>query len=94
MLFMVSGIFRPNMESKRQEVHERFNEHLTQPAAPVRFGGPLFNAAGERCGVLLIIEAKDFPAAEAFLGRSPYQATGLYERTEVTELRPEIGLLR
>ena len=94
MLFMVSGIFHPGVESKRQGIHERFNEHLAQPAAPVRFGGPLYTAAGERCGVLLVIEVKDFAAAEAFLDRSPYQTAGLYERTEVMEIRSEVGFLR
>ena len=44
--------------------------------------------------VLLVVEVADRQAADAFLQASPYTAAGLYARTWVEEIRPEIGSLR
>ena len=94
MLFVVTGRFKPGAEAQRLAIHESYNEHLMQHAAHVRFGGPLFDAQGARCGVLLVVEVADRQAADAFLQASPYTAAGLYARTWVEEIRPEIGYLR
>jgi uncharacterized protein YciI len=91
MLFVVAGLFRPDVEPERLAVHEQFGEHLTQRSARVHFGGPLYDADGTRSGVLLIVEAADFPAAERFLEQSPYKTAGLYGWTLVSEVRPEVG---
>ena len=67
MLFVVAGRFRPDVEAQRDAIHESYNEHLAQRVARVHFGGPLYDAAGRRSGVLLVVEAVDFPLAERFL---------------------------
>ena len=94
MMFVLTGHFRAGAEARRQAIHEGYNEHLRQRAAHVRFGGPLFDEAGRRSGVLLVVEVADRAAADAFLQASPYQLAGLYERTEVAEIRPEVGYPR
>ena len=94
MLFVVTGYFKPGAEAERLEIHERYNEHLMQRVAHVRFGGPLLDDNGARTGVMLVIDVADRQTAEAFLSSSPYEAAGLYARTDVTEIRPEIGSLR
>lgn len=94
MLFVVAGLFRPDVEAGRLEIHEQFNEHIGQRTTPTHFGGPLYDADGTRSGVLLIVEASDFDAVQRFMTESPYQAAGLYGWTLVSELRPEIGGLR
>ncbi len=91
MLFVMYGRFKPRVEAKRQEIHEQYNEHLSQRATPVRFGGPIYNEHGERAGVLWIVEAPDFEAAQSFLRYSPYEQAGLYEETHLSEIRPEVG---
>ncbi len=91
MLFAMYGRFKPDVEDKRKEIHERYNERLSQRASPVRFGGPIYDEQGGRAGVLWIVEAPDFEAAEAFLGHSPYELAGLYEETHIHEIRPEVG---
>ena len=91
MLFAMYGRFKPGVEDKRQEIHERYNEHLSQRAAPVHFGGPIYDENGQRAGVLWIVEARDFEAAQAFLRHSPYEQAGLYEETHISEIRPEVG---
>jgi uncharacterized protein YciI len=94
MLFAIAAYFGPDAEVQRQKIHERYNEHLRQRTDRVHLAGPLFDANGERTGVLLIIEAVDFPAAQEFLRVSPYTEAGLYSRTEVSEFRPEVGFPR
>ncbi len=94
MLFVVTGQFKADAEAKRQEIHERFGEHLRQPQARVRLGGPTFDVNDRCTGVLLIVEVIDHAAAEAFLRSSPYEMAGLYEHTEIIELRPSVGYVR
>jgi hypothetical protein len=94
MLFVVEGHFRPDAAVERDAIHERFSEHLMQRVARVHFGGPLYDDGGNRAGVLLIVEAADFATAKAFLLSSPYEEAGLYDRIEVSEVRPDVGALR
>jgi uncharacterized protein YciI len=94
MLFVVAGHFRPDCEAERAALEGRFNEHLMQRVDRVRFGGPLYGEAGAVSGVLLVVEAADHAAARAFLHASPYHQAGLYDRIEVSEIRPEIGGMR
>ena len=94
MLFVVAGHFRPDCEAERAPLEARFNEHLMQRVDRVHFGGPLYSEAGAMSGVLLLVEAKDHASAQAFLHASPYHQAGLYDRIEVTEIRPEIGGMR
>jgi uncharacterized protein len=94
MLFVVAGHFRPDCEAQRGPLEARFNEHLMQRVDRVHFGGPLYGEAGTMSGVMLVVEAADRAAAQAFLHASPYQQAGLYDRIEVTEIRPEIGAVR
>ncbi len=91
MLFAMYGRFKPDVEDKRKEIHERYNEHLSQRVSPVHFGGPIYDEHGRRAGVLWIVEAPDFAAAQAFLRHSPYEQAGLYEETQISEIRPEVG---
>ena len=94
MLFVIAGRFGPNTEAEREKIHADFNEHLMQGSPAVRFGGPLYDAAGRRSGVLLVVEAEDRGAAERFYQASPYAKAGLYDRHDIDELRPETGGLR
>ena len=93
MLFAISGWFRPDSEALRAATHEAFNEHLAQRTPRVRLAGPLRDAACARAGVLILLDARDFEAAQAFLRTSPYTLAGLYERVDVHALSVEVGSL-
>ena len=93
MLFVVAGRFRPGAEPERIAIHEEFSAHLSQRTPRVHFGGPLYDEAGQRSGVLLVVEAPDFTLAHAFLDASPYKQAGLYEWSFAAEIRPEVGAL-
>ncbi len=91
MLFLVAGILKPNVEDRLLEFHTEFNEHLSQSA--IRLAGLLRDRDGHRKGYLAFLEAKDFDEAESFLGQSPFYKNDLYERVEVAEFNPEVGIL-
>jgi len=42
---------------------------------------------------MLIVEAEDLAAAQAFADADPYAAAGLFEQVEVRAWRPTIGAL-
>ena len=58
MLFAVSGHFKAGGADTAS--HISFSDHVAQNVCRVHLGGPLYDAAGERIGVLLLVEAKDF----------------------------------
>lgn len=91
MLFLVAGILKPNVEDRLLEFHTEFNEQLSQ--STIRLAGLLRDRDGHRKGYLAFLEAKDFDEAEAFLGQSPFYKNNLYERVEVAEFNPEVGVL-
>jgi uncharacterized protein YciI len=59
----------------------------------VRLAGPFLDAEGQPVGSMLVVEAPDMAAAEAFAAADPYAAAGLFERVEIRAWRPTIGSL-
>ncbi|WP_323760614.1 YciI family protein [Maricaulis sp.] len=53
----------------------------------VKAAGPWLDETDEMAGSMLIIEATDRSALEAWLATDPYQAAGLFERVEVAPYR-------
>ena len=94
MLFAIVAYFREDAEAERDKVHQAFNEHLMQRTARVRLGGPLYDEQGRRSGMLLVVEAKSHGQALEFYNDSPYTRAGLYARVDISEMRPETGVLR
>ncbi len=64
----------------------------TQPGV-VKLGGPFLHADETMAGSLMIIEAEDLAAAEAFHAQDPYTRAGLFERSSVEPWRVTIGAL-
>lgn len=91
MLFLVAGIFKAGVEKRLLELHNEFNEQLSQPK--IRLAGVLRDRDGHRKGYLAFLEAKDFDDAESFLRQGPFYQNDLYERVEVAEFNPEVGFL-
>ena len=91
MLFLVAGILKPGVEEQLLELHNEFNEQLSQ--SEIKLAGLLRDKEGQRKGYLALLEAKDFDDAESFLRRSPIYRNDLYERVEVAEFNPEVGFL-
>ena len=49
----------------------------------VRLAGPMSDAAGKTIGSLLIVEAEDMAAAQAFSEGDPFRKLGVYQSVEI-----------
>lgn len=56
----------------------------------VRLAGPLIET-GQMAGSLIILEADDLAAAQAWADADPYQAAGLFETVALSEWKKVIG---
>ena len=54
--------------------------------------GPLLDAEGEMCGSLIVLDAEDRAAAEAFAAGDPYAKAGLFSQVTITRWRPVFGV--
>ena len=83
-LFTYRGIDAPGSLEKRPAAREAHLAHIGETEGiSARFGGPLLDAEGNPQGSLVIFEAPDFAAAEAFAQADPYLAAGVFDRVEV-----------
>ena len=83
--FAVHALDRPGMQERRTELRPGHRERLRRHDHPVtvRIGGPLTDEGGQMIGSLLVIEAHDKAAVEAYLTGDPYMQADLYERVEI-----------
>jgi uncharacterized protein YciI len=91
MQFLIAGILKPGIEDRLLELHNEFNEHLSQPFRKISLFGALRGKDGKRRGYISFIEAENFDDAEEFLKQSPFYQNELYERVEVAEFELEVG---
>jgi uncharacterized protein YciI len=94
MLFLVAGVLKQGVEQRLLDLHNEWNEHLSQPDRKLSLFGALRDKAGKRVGYLALLEGKDFEEAESFLAESPFYQNDLYERVEVAEFSPEVGEIK
>ncbi len=81
MLFVISCFDKPGRLDLRQATrpaHLDFAAHHQ-----VALGGPLLDDAGTPVGSLLVLEAPDRAAAEAFVAGDPYGMAGLFDRVTI-----------
>ncbi len=90
-LFVLTGRDRPDASDLRAQTREAHLAYLAEHAAAVKLGGPFMDAAGVSTGSLLIVEAPDLAAAEAFAAADPYARAGLFEAMHVRPWRVVVG---
>lgn len=56
----------------------------------VLFGGPMITD-GQMRGSLLVMEAEDMEAAQAWSANDPYALAGLFDSVEITEWKRVVG---
>jgi uncharacterized protein YciI len=78
---------------KRLASREAHLAYLENHDGAVRLAGPFLDSEGKPAGSMLIVEAEDLAAAQAFADADPYAAAGLFEQVEVRAWRPTIGAL-
>lgn len=91
MLFVITAFDRPGALERRLQIRPAHLDYLKGQAARIKVGGPLLNDNEQPVGSLLIIEADDRAAAEAFAEGDPYRREGVFERVEIRPWRAALG---
>jgi len=92
-LFVLVCIDKPDSLALRMATREAHFDYLRGLPGAVRLGGPFLNDSGEMAGSLMVVEAEDPAAAEAFSHGDPYRKAGLFERVEIRPWRVTFGAL-
>ena len=90
-LYVLSCIDKPNSNAVRMAAREDHLAYVRARLDQVKLGGPYLNAEGGMAGSMLIVEAADQAAIDAFSANDPYVLAGLFERVEITAFRVTVG---
>jgi uncharacterized protein YciI len=91
-LYVLTATDKPNALELRMANRQAHIDYV-RGSGLVKIGGPLLDAAGEMTGSMLLIEAEDLAAAEAFAAADPYAKAGLFERVELRPFKLTLGAL-
>jgi hypothetical protein len=92
-LFVLNCLDKPNSLELRMATREAHLAYARPQAAMLKLGGPLLDEKGDMAGSLMILDAPDRAAAEAFSANDPYTKAGLWERVEITPFKVTLGQL-
>jgi len=87
MLFVVTAIDKPDSLALRLAVREAHFAFVRESAG-VKLGGPFLDENGEMAGSLLVVEAPDLAAIEAWHAADPYVKAGLFARSDIRLWKP------
>ena len=90
-LYVLSCIDKPNSNAVRMAAREDHLAYVRARLDQVKLGGPYLNAEGGMAGSMLIVEAADQAAIDAFSANDPYVLAGLFERVEIRPFRVTVG---
>jgi uncharacterized protein YciI len=87
MLFAITCQDKPASLELRLATRPTHLDYLEAHMAQLVLVGPVLDQDGKPCGSLLVVEAADQAAAEAFAAGDPYAAAGLFAQVEVKPFR-------
>lgn len=88
MLFIVYCRDKPEGEPIRLANRDAHLEYVTKSDLEPVLAGPLLSPDGEHmCGSMLVLEAENVAAVEAFAAADPYRLAGLFESVEIHPFR-------
>jgi len=92
-LFVITAVDKPGALPVRLEHRPAHLAYLADHADMVKLAGPFLTTAedGDPSGSMLIVEAADLAAAEAFAAGDPFAVGGLFESSKVEPWRITIG---
>ena len=82
MLFVLTALDKENALDLRMSVREAHMAFVKETGV-VRLGGPFLDANGGMAGSLIIFEAADMDAAEAWNAKDPYVKAGVFKSTDI-----------
>ncbi len=92
-LFVLTCLDKPNALALRMANREAHLAYLASRPGVVRLGGPFLDAAGAMAGSLMIVEAEDLAAVQAFSAADPYVRAGLFASVEIRPWKVTVGEL-
>jgi uncharacterized protein len=87
MLFAITCTDKPGALPLRTATRPAHLAYLQANLAALVLVGPLLDAEGGPCGSLLVVEAADRAAADAFAAADPYAQAGLFETVVIRPYR-------
>lgn len=87
MLFAIVCEDKPAALALRLATRPPHLEYLDSQVEALVQAGPLLDGEGKPCGSLLIVEAADQAAAEAFAAADPYAKAGLFAKVTIRPFR-------
>jgi len=91
-LFTIYAIDRADALEARLAARPAHLEHVRANPG-VKLGGPFLNESGDPVGSMILLEAEDMAAVQAFCDADPYVKAGVFERVEVRPFRVTVGAL-
>ena len=92
-LFVLICIDKPDSLALRMATREAHFAYARAHGQGIKFGGPFLDEAGDMAGSLILLEAEDLAAAQAWHEADPYKLAGLFERVEIRPFRVTFGAL-
>lgn len=89
-LFVLTCTDKPDALDLRLATREAHFAYLKAQGC-VRLGGPFLDEAGNMVGSMMVIEAADLAAAEAFADNDPYKLAGLFAQSELRPWKATVG---
>ena len=90
MHFVIHAIDRSDAGSLRAHTRPAHLDYLG--GFDITFGGPMLDDDGVMCGSLIVVQAENRAAAEAFAAGDPYALAGLFESVVITAMKPVLGV--
>jgi uncharacterized protein YciI len=87
MLFAITNLDKPDSFALRAATRETHLGYLDSIVAQLLLAGPILNAESQPVGSLLVVEAENAAAAEAFALADPYAKAGLFESVTIRPYR-------
>ena len=92
-LFVLHCVDKPNALDLRMATRQAHLAYAGGFGGQMKLGGPLLDVNGDMAGSLIVMEAADLAAAQAFSADDPYTKAGLWERVDIKPFRATIGSL-
>ncbi|MEM1275263.1 MAG: YciI family protein [Pseudomonadota bacterium] len=91
MLFAIICIDKPGALQTRLDNRDAHLAHIKGNDGAIVQAGPFLDTDGQMCGSLLIMEADEIGAVEAWAKTDPYALAGLFERVEIRAWKRVVG---
>jgi len=92
-LFALFCVDKPNSLDLRMATRPAHLAYAGGFSGKMKLGGPLLDEGGDMAGSLMVLEAEDLAAAQAFSANDPYTQAGLWERVDIKPFKATIGSL-